>query len=158
MGGEQMQNTTPTADLWGRSLPLQTLGCGDGGKGGGGPSSEGARFVSQLATDRMVAERGREQEQQQQQQQRPATGNVPRGFVMSGGTVVADDSARGDVDAVMAGKAAVCALPTWPQGHAFSLLDVVAVEALREDPASGLPLWLCERDDDDARVSAAGGW
>ena len=58
---------------------------------------------------------------------------------------------------------AVCALPTWPQGHAFSLLDVVAVEALREDPASGLPLWLCEHDDDDdddddARTPAAGEW
>ena len=68
---------------------------------------------------------------------------APR-FVLSGGTVVADDSARGDVDAVMSGQAAVMALPTWPQGHAFSLLDVVAVEALREDPATGLPLWLCE--------------
>ena len=154
-GSDHAAQQHPTIDLWGRSLPVQTLG----GEGGGSanasrkPSSEGARFVSQLATERMVAERQLAQGQWQCVGDETSRGRgqdwkcvvPPRGFVVSGGTVVADDSARGDVDAVMSGKAAVCALPTWPQGHAFALLDVVAVEALREDPASGLPLWLCER-------------
>ena len=69
---------------------------------------------------------------------------MPRGFKVGPGTVVADDSAGGDVDAVMGNKAAVCAVQTWPHGHAFSLLDHVAAEALREYPGTGLPLWLCE--------------
>ena len=40
----------------------------------------------------------------------------------------------------LAGKVAVSTLSTWPQGHAFSLLDAALVEALREAD-SGLPAW-----------------
>ena len=77
----------------------------------------------------------------------------PRGFRTGPGTVVADDSAGGDVDVVMGNKAAVCArhLLTWPHGHAFSLLDHVAAEAASAArtrapacPCGCAVTWLCE--------------
>ena len=76
---------------------------------------------------------------------------APSAFVVRGGTVVADDCEGGDVDAAMAGKAAVVFAQTWPQGHPFALLDAAAVEALRPERESGMPLWLCETDGGHAR-------
>ena len=121
-------------DPWGRTLPVQSL---DDARAG----EAGARFVRQLATEAAV--NGRLETAStvtSEHRRRP----LPRGFCTGPGTVVADDSAGGDVDVVMGNKAAVCAAQTWPHGHAFSLLDHVAAEALREDPGTGLPLWLCE--------------
>ena len=89
----------------------------------------GARFVRQLATEAAV--NGRLETAStvtSEHRRRP----LPRGFCTGPGTVVADDSAGGDVDVVMGNKAAVCAAQTWPHGHAFSLLDHVAAEALRD--------------------------
>ena len=57
------------------------------------------------------------------------TGSTPNAFVMRGGMVVADDCEGGDVDAVMAGKAAVVFAQTRAHGHPFALLDAAAVEA-----------------------------
>ncbi len=60
----------------------------------------------------------------------------------------ADDSHKGDVDAVSKGFAAISTISAWPQGHAFAILDDVLVESLREVSSSsssglvGLPSWL----------------
>ena len=58
--------------------------------------------------------------------------------------VVADDSPRGDLDAVARGFAAVVSVPTWPFAHAFALTDRVFLESLREDVATGLPSFLID--------------
>jgi len=126
-------SSTGSKDLWGRTLPVQSLGDARAGEAG-------ARFVPQLATEAAVNGRSEAASTSTSERRRP----MPRGFKVGPGTVVADDSAGGDVDAVMGNKAAVCAVQTWPHGHAFSLLDHVAAEALREYPGTGLPLWLCE--------------
>jgi hypothetical protein len=73
---------------------------------------------------------------------------IPSVFKVSSGTVVADDSHKGDVDAVSKGFAAISTISAWPQGHAFAILDDVLVESLREVSSSsssglvGLPSWL----------------
>jgi hypothetical protein len=151
------RETTRTngGDLWGRTLPAQTLADERA-------SERDARFVSQLATDRLVASRdgsrsvgvGVDRDAPVDPGSRP-TGAAPSAFVVRGGTVVADDCEGGDVDAVMAGKAAVVFAQTWPQGHPFALLDAAAVEALRPERESGMPLWLCEADGGDARGGGA---
>ena len=117
-----------TGDLWGRSLPTQSLHDAR-------PTDDGARFVPQLATDRLVAS--------SKASPPSPIPRVPRGFVVGPGTVVADECTLGDVDAVLRGKAAVVTLPSWPQGHPFALLDPALVEALRPHPDTGMPLWLC---------------
>lgn len=117
-----------SSDLWGRTLPAQSLGDARA-------SEANARFVPQLATDALI---------EKSSSVSSATATLPRGFTVGPGTVVADDSAKGDVDIVMGNKVAVCATQTWPHAHAFSLLDAVAAESLRQDPSTGLPLWLCE--------------
>ena len=127
---------TNDGDLWGRTLPAQTLSDERA-------SDRDARFVSQLATDRLIKTRDRDAPVDPRS--RP-TGVAPSAFVVRGGTVVADDCEGGDVDAAMAGKAAVVFAQTWPQGHPFALLDAAAVEALRPERESGMPLWLCETD------------
>ena len=127
-------------DLWGRTLPSQSLNDVRA-------DERGARFVPQLATERLVDGRAatasdasslRSTSVDRSQCPRP-----PRAFVVSGGTVVADDCVGGDVDAVMRGMAAVVTVGTWPPGHPFSLVDDAAVEALRPAEGSGLPAWLC---------------
>ena len=134
-GGDGIDGGSSTSkDLWGRTLPVQSLGDARAGEAG-------ARFVRQLATEAAVNGRSEAASTSTSERRRRP---MPRGFRIGPGTVVADDSAGGDVDVVMGNKAAVCAVQTWPHGHAFSLLDHVAAEALREDPGTGLPLWLCE--------------
>ena len=127
-GGEPGGRVSSSSDLWGRTLPAQSLGDARA-------SEANARFVPQLATDALI---------EKSSPVSSATATLPRGFTVGPGTVVADDSAKGDVDIVMGNKVAVCATQTWPHAHAFSLLDAVAAESLREDPTTGLPLWLCE--------------
>ena len=134
-GGDGIDGGSSTSrDLWGRTLPVQSLGDARAGEAG-------ARFVRQLATEAAVNGRSEAASTSTSERRRRSP---PRGFRIGPGTVVADDSAGGDVDVVMGNKAAVCVAQTWPHGHAFSLLDHVAAEALREDPGTGLPLWLCE--------------
>eukprot|EP00976_Prorocentrum_cordatum_P098842 1191591-Prorocentrum_minimum.AAC.2 len=68
-------------------------------------------------------------------------GNVPKEFVIGDGTLLHDASSKGDVDAVLGGKASLSAMQTWPHAHPFCLLDSVVVETLRECE-NGLPAWL----------------
>ncbi|KAK3251856.1 hypothetical protein CYMTET_38818 [Cymbomonas tetramitiformis] len=99
------------------------------------PTSEGATFVPQLNTDKVI------------NSTRPCSTSestsLPISFTIGTGTTLCDSSTRGDVDAVLSGKASLTTLQTWPHSHAFSLLDDLKVEALRESPR-GLPLWLDE--------------
>ena len=114
-------------DLYGRSLPLQRVG-------GSGPSAADARFVRQLQTERLVDHQGTAATAEAEAEE--------MAFRVGPGVVLHDASPGGDADAVLAGKVAVSTLQTWPQGHAFSLLDAALVEALREADSSGLPAWL----------------
>jgi len=116
-------------DLWGRSLPVQRLSDAM-------PTGKGAQFVPQLATDRLMASSS------SSSSGFPTARGLPQGFVVGPGTIVADDVALGDVDAILRGKAAVVTLPSWPQGHPFALLDAALVETLRPHAQSGMPLWL----------------
>ena len=134
-------------DTFGRSLPRQNLGDASA-------SDVGARFVSQLATEKLVNDRRAKARMDDKDKddvaRRPHPSDaLPRAFVLTPGTIVADDSPRGDVDVVISGGVAVSIVNTWPHAHALSLVDAVVVESLREHPTSGVPLWLCETDDDD---------
>mmetsp|Transcript_45192 Transcript_45192/g.114407 ORF Transcript_45192/g.114407 Transcript_45192/m.114407 type:complete len:519 (-) Transcript_45192:40-1596(-) len=124
------QPVQPAADLWGRSLPVQRLSDAQ-------PSSRGAIFVPQRNTEKVVTATGRAG--------LGGTGGCtpPSSFRIGKGTVLMDASVRGDVDAVLAGKASVTTMQTWPHGHTFSLLDQLMAETLREG-SGGLPMWLTE--------------
>ena len=137
-------------DTFGRSLPRQNLGDASA-------SDVGARFVSQLATEKLVNDRrakarmdDKDNDKDDVARRRHPSDALPRAFVLTPGTIVADDSPRGDVDVVISGGVAVSIVNTWPHAHALSLVDAVVVESLREHPTSGVPLWLCEAEDDDA--------
>ena len=119
-------------DLWGRSLPQQTIGQSQ-------PNSEGAVFVPQLNTAKVIRDT-----RLQVGESEPDKSRVPVSFTIGKGTVLMDASVRGDVDAVFSGTTSVTTAQTWPQSHAFSLLDRVMVEALREDSVHGLPAWLAQ--------------
>ena len=136
-------------DTFGRSLPRQNLGDASA-------SDVGARFVSQLATEKLVNDRrakarmdDKDNDKDDVARRRHPSDALPRAFVLTPGTIVADDSPRGDVDVVISGGVAVSIVNTWPHAHALSLVDAVVVESLREHPTSGVPLWLCEAEDDD---------
>ena len=123
-------STFEGSDVWGRSLPRQSLGDAQ-------PSSEGAVFVPQLNTAKVIDRtRGGGW---------PQAGGaaLPQAFVIGKGTSLMDNSPGGDVDAVFSGAASVTTMQTWPQAHALSLLDHVMVEALRQD-GMGRPLWLSD--------------
>ena len=96
----------------------------------------------QLNTAKVI----RDTRQQQAEQSDPSDNNsrVPVSFTIGKGTVLMDGSVRGDVDAVFSGTASVTTAQTWPHSHAFSLMDRVMVEALREDSVYGLPAWLAD--------------
>eukprot|EP00793_Prasinoderma_coloniale_P006115 PRCOL_00004589-RA len=124
-------------DLFGRSLPLQTVG------GASAPTSDGATFVPQLNAAQVLADAREGRAGRGAVADRP----LPTAFRVGAGTLLVDASARGDVDAVLAGRCAVGACQTWPHGHALSLLDSVMTEALREAGAAddqGMPAWLTE--------------
>lgn len=72
-----------------------------------------------------------------------ALASLPSSFVLRRGTTLGDHAACGDVEAVMARRAAVAALPAWPYAHPFSLVDRLGAAAL-EEGREGLPLWLVE--------------
>jgi hypothetical protein len=141
------------SDAFGRTLPLNTLGDSLGCAGSG---TGDARFVRQLATERLIAENGRYVASQNDEDERrdlyraPPRGSAPSFFVVGGGVVVADECAGGDVDAVFrkgGGAAAVTTHQTWPAGHPFFMTQDAQLESLRSCGETGLPLWLAEEDE-----------
>ncbi|KAI8469351.1 MAG: hypothetical protein J3K34DRAFT_459435 [Monoraphidium minutum] len=138
------------ADLWGRSLPRQGYAAGGAG---GAPAQRlvSGGFVSQDNTAAVAARwRARGAGEPSEPAGGAAGGDaappplppLPEAFVISRGTLLSDEAACGDVEAVMGGRAAVAALQAWPAGHPFSLRDELMVHALEEGPG-GMPLWLC---------------
>jgi hypothetical protein len=140
--------TSTKNDTWGRTLPVASIGS----------SASDARFVRQLATERLVEQREFGLGNQARQATSAPPGEAPVCFVVNGGVVVADDCVAGDVDAVFGvgvGKAAVTAHVVWPIGHPFALREDATVEALRPCPETGLPLWLVE--DLEGNIGSGGG-
>ena len=143
-GGAGAGGEAGSRDLFGRSLPRQTLGDAQ-------PRGEGAAFVPQLATAALLragAGAGAGEGGNGGAPEGPwgAEGGAPAPgeafeFDLGEGTLLHDASPRGDADAVLAGRAAVTLAQTWPPGHAFALLDAALAEALREGPG-GMPDWL----------------
>jgi len=134
-GGAENKN-----DAFGRTLPMQSIAANETRA-----DESGASFVRQLATEALVAQRRNERDNSSKK-------SIPTAFKISSGTVVADDSHRGDLDAISKGFAAISAVSSWPQGHAFALLDDVLVESLREETDEsagtlGLPSWLVRREE-----------
>ena len=123
-------------DVFGRSLPSQNL------DGVDRADQSGARFVRQLATEKLIADRRPNDAEASVDADKDEARPLPRAFTLSTGVVVADESPRGDVDAVSRGAAAVSTLSVWPESHPFALLDDVLVESLRPDPSTGLPRWV----------------
>lgn len=119
-------------DVFGRSLPLHR-------DAEARASADGATFVPQLNAAKVVADTRPESTPALALRERQP---LPAAFTVGAGTLLTDASARGDVDALLAGVAAVSTHQVWPQSHALSLVDAAMVEALREDAASGLPAWL----------------
>ncbi|KAG2443661.1 hypothetical protein HXX76_002010 [Chlamydomonas incerta] len=76
-----------------------------------------------------------------------ALSSLPASFVLRRGTTLTDSALAGDVEAIMARRAAVVALPAWPYGHPFSPADRLGAAALAEG-RDGLPLWLVEGEDE----------
>lgn len=130
--GAEDQSAASKPDVFGRSLPSQQL------DGVDRADESGARFVRQLATEKLIADR--------HATDGTAEKTLPRAFTISTGVVVADESPRGDIDAVSRGAAAVSTLSVWPESHPFALLDDVLVESLRDDPHTGLPRWIVADD------------
>jgi hypothetical protein len=136
-----------TPDAFGRTLPMQSIAADETRA-----DESGASFVRQLATESMIAQRRNENNKNNNNnaEEKKDIENkvIPSVFKVSSGTVVADDSHKGDVDAVSKGFAAISTISAWPQGHAFAILDDVLVESLREVSSSsssglvGLPSWL----------------
>ncbi|CAL6274161.1 unnamed protein product [Bathycoccus prasinos] len=143
-----------TPDTFGRTLPMQSIAADETRA-----DESGASFVRQLATESMIAQRRNENiiiinnnnnNNNNNAEEKKDIENkvIPSVFKVSSGTVVADDSHKGDVDAVSKGFAAISTISAWPQGHAFAILDDVLVESLREVSSSsssglvGLPSWL----------------
>ena len=135
-----------TPDAFGRTLPMQSIAADETRA-----DESGASFVRQLATESMIAQRRNENNNNNNNaEEKKDIENkvIPSVFKVSSGTVVADDSHKGDVDAVSKGFAAISTISAWPQGHAFAILDDVLVESLREVSSSsssglvGLPSWL----------------
>ena len=138
-----------TPDTFGRTLPMQSIAADETRA-----DESGASFVRQLATESMIAQRRNENNNNNNNnnnaEEKKDIENkvIPSVFKVSSGTVVADDSHKGDVDAVSKGFAAISTISAWPQGHAFAILDDVLVESLREVRSSsssglvGLPSWL----------------
>jgi hypothetical protein len=137
-----------TPDTFGRTLPMQSIAADETRA-----DESGASFVRQLATESMIAQRRNENNNNNNNNNAEEKKDIenkviPSVFKVSSGTVVADDSHKGDVDAVSKGFAAISTISAWPQGHAFAILDDVLVESLREVRSSsssglvGLPSWL----------------
>jgi len=127
-----------TTDRFGRTLPSQTVASD------ARATDRDARFVRQLATERLIAARAPSRPSPSSSSHVRDDRPAPVAFRVSAGVVVADDAPRGDLDAVARGFAAVVAVPTWPFAHAFALTDRVFIESLREDVASGVPSFLID--------------
>jgi len=139
--GEDSRTPASTRDRFGRTLPAQDLSTPHA-------TEKDARFVRQLATERLIEDRAATTTAAPEAASpRP----LPRAFVVADGVVVADDSPRGDVDAVMRGVASITTVPTWPAAHAFCVLDALLVESLRaDDAADGVPAFLVAESDTSA--------
>ena len=147
---EDSRTPASTRDRFGRTLPVQDLSTPH-------PTEKDARFVRQLATERLIDDRAAATNTAATNTAAAAAAAVPprplpRAFVVSDGVVVADDSPRGDVDAVMRGIASITTVPTWPHGHSFAILDALAVESLRAD-ADGVPAYLAVASHDAVDAS-----
>ena len=125
-------------DPFGRTLPARAVASD------ARASARGARFVRQLATERVITARARASSASASPSPPTTAPSLPTAFRVSKGVVVADDAPRGDLDAVARGFAAVAVVPTWPFAHAFALTDAAFVESFREDVRTGLPLFLCQ--------------
>ncbi|CAL6274561.1 unnamed protein product [Bathycoccus prasinos] len=127
-----------TPDTFGRTLPMQSIAADETRA-----DESGASFVRQLATESMIAQR-RNENNNNNNNNAEEKKDIENKVIPP----VADDSHKGDVDAVSKGFAAISTISAWPQGHAFAILDDVLVESLREVSSSsssglvGLPSWL----------------
>jgi hypothetical protein len=139
-------------DPWGRTLPSQGYAAG----GGGGARLAAGGFVSQDNTEAAAARLraggdggAAAAAASATPPEAAAEGEVELDFQaaefrVSRGTLLTDECAGGDVEAVMAGRAAVGLVQTWPASHPFTLRDELLVWALEGGGAEGLPLWLDE--------------
>ena len=163
-GGGGRSWAVDAGDLFGRSLPRQGYGGAAGetgaGAGAGAQTLTAGAFVAQ---DNTAATAARLRQQGGSSgggdggggQAAVAAAAVPAAaaaleaveFVIARGTTLADDCSCGDVEAVMARRASVTALPTWPAAHPFAPRDELLLRALEEDAATGLPAWLCCDDE-----------
>jgi hypothetical protein len=132
-------------DLWGRSLPSQAYG---------DERDAAGAFVGQDNTAALVRERQQWGDASPVSVSPPssaadggsaswqaALSQLPDALVLRAGTMLCDAAVAGDVEAVMARRASVVALPTWPYSHPLSLKDELGAAALEEE-GDGLPLWL----------------
>ena len=147
VGDGRYTNPHQARDLYGRSLPLHTTDAVS-------PTSDGARFVPQLNSAQVAADvRGGVGGVGVGGAAAAADSALPTAFRLGAGTMLVDASARGDVDAVLAGRCAVSTCQVWPHGHPLSLLDAVMTEALREadgQAGQGMPAWLLSAQESDA--------
>ncbi len=151
-------------DLYGRSLPRQGFGgvaagafvgqdnsatVAGGGSGGGGPAAQRAsRSNWRAAMDEQAGgvavpppSPSRAASASFGAQQLPDS--LPTAVTLRRGTSLLDEAMSGDADALLAGRASLVAVPSWPWAHPFSLTDGLGAAALVEG-GSGLPLWLTE--------------
>jgi hypothetical protein len=124
-------------DVWGRSLPSQALKSGQQPHAGAFIDQDNAAMVGQRVAVRSASVGGRDVEGGEGWRLKQ-----PQEFTISRGTILTDHAARGDVEAVFSGRAAISTCQTWPATHPFALRDEMLVHALREGQ-DGLPLWLC---------------
>eukprot|EP00955_Chlamydomonas_euryale_P075993 362519-Chlamydomonas_euryale.AAC.9 len=125
-------------DLWGRSLPQQSLGDARATAGAFVPQDNTTKVIMDSAAGGTAATSAAA----------TATASpvqLPSSFTIHRDSVLSDDVALGDVDAVFSGAASVAALQTWPHGHPFSLRDEVMLQTLAADASRRrLPRWLTQ--------------
>jgi len=125
------------SDLFGRSLPGQSMGGG----------TQAGAFVSQDNTAALLERRrGRDGPKSAagptwHAEASRSRQTLPSSFTLRPGAMLNDAATKGDVEAVFGGRASVLTLPVWPHSHPFSLSDRLLAHALLEGPG-GLPAWL----------------
>lgn len=127
-------------DLWGRSLPSQSLAA---------PTSSTLAVGSFVSQDQTASVTQRAQRSREGSYMRDSAGEAggPRGgetmsFAVGRGRALSDPVLAGDVDALFGGRVAVSVSQTWPAGHPCSLTDATLAAGIAEDEETGLPLWL----------------
>jgi hypothetical protein len=127
--GEMQSWQVDSSDLFGCTLPSA---------GYDSAVPVGSNFVGQDNTRKVARERSTWRDQGVGAA--AAATQLPVAFTIQRGTTLTDAAACGDVEAVMAGKAAVTLVQTWPAGHPL-IRDELLLAALDEAP-DGLPAWL----------------